>query len=131
MTITKKQALETLTKTRLIEVADERGLPSLMRKHKDEVFEPVASSRAATLPELLAPFSRAELKSAREAVGLSTNPPLCDSDWRGELLKDDQRRAYSTPSGGNANDAWVRQIVRLRASSVILAARVMRGLGGV
>ena len=72
MTITKKQALETLTKARLLEVADELDLPGLTRKHKDEVVEEVVSSRAATLPELLALFSRAELKTACEAVGLST-----------------------------------------------------------
>ncbi len=72
MTITKKQALETLTKARLLEVADALDLPGLTRKHKDEVVEAVVSSRAATLPELLALFSRAELKSACEAVGKST-----------------------------------------------------------
>ena len=72
MTITKRQALETLTKARLLGVADELGLPGLTRKHKDEVVEAIVSSRAATLPELLGLFSRAELKSACEAVGLST-----------------------------------------------------------
>ena len=54
-----------------------------------------------------------------------------DSDFRGELLKDDQRRANGTPPAGNANYAWVRQIDRLWAGSEILAARVMCGLGGV
>jgi type I restriction enzyme M protein len=39
------------------------------------------------------------------------NPPFNDSDWRGELLKDDQRWAYGTPSAGNANYAWVQHFI--------------------
>jgi type I restriction enzyme M protein len=35
------------------------------------------------------------------------NPPFNDSDWRGELLKDDKRWAFGVPPAGNANDAWV------------------------
>ncbi len=35
------------------------------------------------------------------------SPPFNDSDWRGELLKDDKRWAYGTPPAGNANYAWV------------------------
>jgi type I restriction enzyme M protein len=33
------------------------------------------------------------------------NPPFNDSDWRGELLKDDKRWVYGTPPAGNANFA--------------------------
>jgi type I restriction enzyme M protein len=33
------------------------------------------------------------------------NPPFNDSDWRGELLKDDKRWKYGTPPAGNANFA--------------------------
>jgi type I restriction enzyme M protein len=29
-----------------------------------------------------------------------------ENDWRGELLKDDQRSAYGTPPAGNPNYAW-------------------------
>lgn len=29
-----------------------------------------------------------------------TNPPFNDSDWRGELLRDDRRRAHGTPPAG-------------------------------
>jgi type I restriction enzyme M protein len=39
------------------------------------------------------------------------NPPFNDSDWRGELLKDDQRWVYGTPPAGNANYAWVQHFV--------------------
>ncbi|BAH37223.1 MAG TPA: SAM-dependent DNA methyltransferase [Gemmatimonas aurantiaca] len=39
------------------------------------------------------------------------NPPFNDSDWRGELLKDDQRWAYGAPPAGNANFAWVQHFI--------------------
>jgi type I restriction enzyme M protein len=39
------------------------------------------------------------------------NPPFNDSDWRGELLRDDRRWAYGTPPAGNANFAWVQHFL--------------------
>src|SRR5881409_3044895 len=39
------------------------------------------------------------------------NPPFNDSDWRGELLKDDKRWVYGVPPGGNANYAWVQHFI--------------------
>ena len=39
------------------------------------------------------------------------NPPFNDSDWRGELLKDDKRWVYGVPSAGNANFAWVQHFI--------------------
>ena len=39
------------------------------------------------------------------------NPPFNDSDWRGELLKDDQRWAFGVPPAGNANFAWVQHFL--------------------
>ncbi len=39
------------------------------------------------------------------------NPPFNDSDWRGDLLKDDKRWKYGTPPAGNANFAWVQHFV--------------------
>src|SRR3954467_13219925 len=39
------------------------------------------------------------------------NPPFNDSDWRGELLKDDKRWAYGVPHAGNANYAWVQHFI--------------------
>ena len=39
------------------------------------------------------------------------NPPFNDSDWRGDLLKDDQRWAYGAPPAGNANYAWVQHFL--------------------
>ena len=39
------------------------------------------------------------------------NPPFNDSDWRGDLLKDDQRWVYGVPPAGNANYAWVQHFL--------------------
>ncbi|HBT75748.1 MAG TPA: hypothetical protein DEB39_02220 [Planctomycetaceae bacterium] len=39
------------------------------------------------------------------------NPPFNDSDWRGDLLKDDRRWKYGTPPAGNANFAWVQHFI--------------------
>ena len=39
------------------------------------------------------------------------NPPFNDSDWRGELLKDDKRWTHGTPPAGNANYAWVQHFI--------------------
>jgi type I restriction enzyme M protein len=39
------------------------------------------------------------------------NPPFNDSDWRGDLLKDDKRWVYGTPSASNANFAWVQHFI--------------------
>jgi type I restriction enzyme M protein len=39
------------------------------------------------------------------------NPPFNDSDWRGELLKDDKRWLYGVPPAGNANYAWVQHFI--------------------
>jgi len=39
------------------------------------------------------------------------NPPFNDSDWRGDLLKEDKRWKYGTPPSGNANFAWVQHFL--------------------
>jgi len=39
------------------------------------------------------------------------NPPFNDSDWNGELLKDDKRWQYGMPPAGNANYAWVQHFI--------------------
>jgi len=39
------------------------------------------------------------------------NPPFNDSDWRGELLKEDKRWKFSTPPASNANFAWVQHFI--------------------
>jgi type I restriction enzyme M protein len=47
------------------------------------------------------------------------NPPFNDSDWRGELLKDDKRWVYGVPPAGNANFAWVQHFLSHLAPSGI------------
>ena len=39
------------------------------------------------------------------------NQPFNDSDWRGEMLKDDKRWVYGTPPASNANFAWVQHFI--------------------
>ncbi|EQD29305.1 type I restriction-modification system, M subunit, partial [mine drainage metagenome] len=39
------------------------------------------------------------------------NPPFNSSDWRGDLLGDDQRWVYGVPPPGNANFAWVQHFL--------------------
>lgn len=39
------------------------------------------------------------------------NPPFNDSDWRGDLLKDDKRWQFGKPPAGNANYAWVQHFI--------------------
>ncbi|MBI5244909.1 MAG: SAM-dependent DNA methyltransferase [Elusimicrobia bacterium] len=39
------------------------------------------------------------------------NPPFNDSDWSGELLKDDARWKYGVPPAGNANYAWIQHFI--------------------
>ncbi len=39
------------------------------------------------------------------------NPPFNDSDWRGELLREDRRWMYGTPPSSNANFAWVQHFI--------------------
>jgi type I restriction enzyme M protein len=46
-----------------------------------------------------------------KADWVMANPPFNDSDWRGELLKEDKRWAYGVPPAGNANFAWVQHFI--------------------
>ncbi len=39
------------------------------------------------------------------------NPPFNDSDWRGELLRDDVRWKYGAPPSNNANFAWIQHFI--------------------
>ncbi len=39
------------------------------------------------------------------------NPPFNDSDWAGELLRDDARWKYGTPPPANANYAWIQHFL--------------------
>ena len=39
------------------------------------------------------------------------NPPFNDSDWSGDLLRNDGRWKYGTPPTGNANYAWIQHFI--------------------
>lgn len=39
------------------------------------------------------------------------NPPFNDSDWSGELLRNDGRWQHGTPPAGNANYAWIQHFL--------------------
>ena len=39
------------------------------------------------------------------------NPPFNDSDWRGDLLKNDKRWQFGMPPTSNANYAWVQHFI--------------------
>ena len=39
------------------------------------------------------------------------NPPFNDSDWKGDLLRDDVRWRFGVPPTGNANFAWVQHFI--------------------
>ena len=39
------------------------------------------------------------------------NPPFNDSDWSGDLLRQDRRWVYGVPPIGNANFAWVQHFI--------------------
>ncbi len=39
------------------------------------------------------------------------NPPFNDSDWKGELLREDARWRFGVPPVGNANFAWVQHFI--------------------
>jgi type I restriction enzyme M protein len=39
------------------------------------------------------------------------NPPFNDSDWSGDLLRNDGRWKFGTPSAGNANYAWIQHFL--------------------
>jgi len=47
------------------------------------------------------------------------NPPFNDSDWKGELLRNDGRWKFGAPPAGNANFAWVQHFIHHLAPSGI------------
>jgi type I restriction enzyme M protein len=52
-----------------------------------------------------------DLHKDLKADFLLANPPFNDSDWKGELLKDDVRWKFGVPPTGNANFAWVQHFI--------------------
>ena len=52
-----------------------------------------------------------DLHKDLKADYLLANPPFNDSDWKGEMLREDIRWKYGTPPIGNANFAWVQHFI--------------------
>ena len=52
-----------------------------------------------------------DLHKDLKADFIIANPPFNMSDWGGELLRDDTRWDYGAPPVGNANYAWVQQMI--------------------
>ena len=52
-----------------------------------------------------------DLHKGLKADYILANPPFNDSDWRGELLREDVRWKYGVPPTGNANFAWVQHFI--------------------
>ena len=61
-------------------------------------------------PEHADSFHR-DLHPDLKADYVLANPPFNDSDWGGELLRDDKRWQFGTPPAGNANFAWVQHFI--------------------
>lgn len=55
------------------------------------------------------------------------NPPFNDSDWNGELLRDDVRWKYGTPPTGNANFAWVQHFIHHLAPNGVVGFVLANG----
>jgi type I restriction enzyme M protein len=61
-------------------------------------------------PEHADSFHR-DLHPDLKADYVLANPPFNDSDWRGELLREDKRWKFGIPPAGNANFAWVQHFI--------------------
>jgi type I restriction enzyme M protein len=52
-----------------------------------------------------------DLHKDLKADFILANPPFNDSDWKGELQRDDARWKYGVPPVNNANFAWVQHFI--------------------
>jgi len=55
------------------------------------------------------------------------NPPFNDSDWSGELLRNDPRWKYGVPPTGNANFAWMQHMIYHLSPKGIMALVLANG----
>jgi len=65
----------------------------------------------ANLGERHADSFHEDLHPDLKADFVLANPPFNDSDWRGDLLRDDVRWRFGVPPAGNANYAWVQHFI--------------------
>lgn len=55
------------------------------------------------------------------------NPPFNDSDWSGDLLRNDPRWQYGVPPAGNANFAWMQHMIYHLSPKGIMALVLANG----
>lgn len=68
-----------------------------------------------------------DLHPTLKADYILANPPFNDSDWSGELLKDDARWVYGIPPTGNANYAWMQHMIYHLSPKGIMAMVLSNG----
>jgi len=70
---------------------------------------------------------RNDLHKDLKADFILANPPFNDSDWSGQLLKDDSRWKYGTPPTSNANFAWLQHMIYHLSPKGIMACVLANG----
>lgn len=55
------------------------------------------------------------------------NPPFNDSDWSGDLLRNDPRWQYGVPPEGNANFAWMQHMIYHLSPKGVMALVLANG----
>lgn len=68
-----------------------------------------------------------DLHPTLKADYILANPPFNDSDWSGELLKDDARWVHGIPPTGNANYAWMQHMIYHLAPNGSMATVLSNG----
>ena len=68
-----------------------------------------------------------DLHPTLKADFILANPPFNDSDWSGELLRDDPRWVYGIPPVGNANYAWMQHMIYHLSPKGIMAMVLSNG----
>jgi len=71
-------------------------------------------------------FHKDELRDLK-ADFILANPPFNISDWGGDRLREDVRWRYGVPPAGNANFAWVQQIVHHLSPSGVAGVVLANG----
>ena len=68
-----------------------------------------------------------DLHKDLKADFILANPPFNDSDWSGQLLKDDPRWKYGSPPASNANFAWLEYMIYHLSPKGIMACVLANG----
>ncbi|MBI4114801.1 MAG: SAM-dependent DNA methyltransferase [Candidatus Niyogibacteria bacterium] len=68
-----------------------------------------------------------DLHKDLKADFILANPPFNDSDWSGQLLKDDPRWKYGLPPASNANFAWLEHMIYHLSPKGIMACVLANG----